>query len=298
MKKILSIFFVMIVAMTSLSSCGMKEKEYILGIGSAADATTANITLSETVAAVVLDKDGRIVLCRVDSVDAKATVTDGDVDSASYKSKAELGDDYGMLTSGGSTLAEWDDQTRYFEDYVIGKTIDEVSGIKSGEGELASGCTIDVSSFVKAIGAAVNSEHKVSFKAKGDITLGVAMAMSVKNKGGDAAYTCDMSAAVINDGKVISALIDSRESAITVDDGVGVEYKPSETKLELGDRYGMVEYGGASSEWYVQATNYANTAIGKTKSELSGLAVEGVAGCTIEVEEYKKVLILAADRAR
>ncbi|MBE6596227.1 MAG: hypothetical protein E7641_01015 [Ruminococcaceae bacterium] len=298
MKKIICAVLTAIIALMALSSCGSRENEYTLGIGGSAEAKTANLTLVETVAAVVLDREGKIILCRVDSVDARAVYLDGAIEKKSYKSKAELGDSYGMLSPGGSDLAEWDDQARFFEDYVVGKTIDEVKGIKSGEGELASGCTIDVSPFIKAIGAAVSSERKTVFKAKGDITLGVAIDCSVSDKGGSAAYTANMSASVINDGKIAAALIDSRESTIIAEEGVGVEYKPSKTKLELGDEYNMVEYGGASAEWYVQAKTYADSAVGKTKSELSGLATEGVAGCTIGVEDYKKVLILASERAR
>ena len=48
---------------------------------------------------------------------------------------------------------------------------------------------------------------------------------------------------------------------------------PVQTKNELGDSYGMVAWGGAKYEWYVQADALAQYAVGKTVEELRSGAV-------------------------
>lgn len=53
----------------------------------------------------------------------------------------------------------------------------------------------------------------------------------------------------IEDGEIVEYYIDARQGKW--DDGAPVWNE--ETKKELGDDYGMVEYGDASAEWYVQA---------------------------------------------
>ena len=46
-----------------------------------------------------------------------------------------------------------------------------------------------------------------------------------------------------------------------------------QTKNELKEAYGMKVASGIGLEWYQQAENYAQYALGKTPAELSGLAV-------------------------
>lgn len=298
MKKYVSILLLTLLFLTLFSSCGKTEKEYTLSIGIFSDDALGKKQVTDTVAALVLDSEGRIVLCRIDSAEAVAEISGDGVASKTFKTKAELGEDYGMLSEYGSSLAEWDDQVRYYEEFAKGKTVPELTSVKTGDSELSSGCTIDVTPFAEAVARAAESKHKAEFMAKGDISLGVSLMSSVKAKDKDASFLADTAAVVLSGGRVISAVIDSKESLIKLVNGDGVEYLSEGSKLELGEDYGMVEYGGASSEWYVQAQKYSSEAIGKSVAELSGMPTEGVAGCTISVEGYKKALILAGDYAR
>ena len=139
----------------------------------------------------------------------------------------------------------------------------------------------------------------VGLQTKGNITLGVSASADVTNKNGGASYTADFAAVAIVEGTVLAAVIDSKEVTCTIEnDGSFGKITDKGTKLEQGDGYNMVAYGGAIAEWYEQAQAYADSAVGKSVSEIPALKTEGVAGCTIYVGGYKKALEKAASYAR
>lgn len=116
------------------------------------------------VAAVVVDGEGRIVDCTIDSIQAQVKF-DGEgkitTDLASeFQTKQELGEQYG-LKNASSIGKEWNEQADAFADYCIGKTADEVSGIavtEEGTAEdedLAASCTIYFGGFQELVVKAV-----------------------------------------------------------------------------------------------------------------------------------------------
>ncbi len=304
MKRIIAFVLLACMLVLAFASCGPTEKEYKLAIGVSVSNKTATIETEQTVAALVIDNAGKIVACRIDALAVKATLTEGAVDAApTYKTKMELGDDYGMLNSpyGGSTLAEWDDQVKALENFVVGKTQAEVAAITGEESDLVAGCTIAITPFLDAIDNAFEDEYQVSFSTAGEVTLGVAIKGDVADKSGKANFTSDTAAVALVDGKVVAATIDSIDANIAYADGAGTEFTYPGSKREQGDDYGMLNspYGGSTlAEWYDQAQAYADSAVGKTVSEIAGLATEGVAGCTIYAGGYKAVIELAAGYAR
>lgn len=318
MKRIVSLVLVLILALSLLVGCGgAKEKEYTLAIGVATAQDGAEV--ASTVAAVIIS-DNKIAACRIDTLAIEPEITDGIAATGTYKTKAELGDSYGMLTNNdyyGSKLAEWDDQAKAFEEYVAGKTQTEVNGIavdesgKPTDSALTAGCTVAVSDFIKAIDNAFKSEHKVAFKSASALTLGVAANGTVANEKDNnnnttavLSYTADFAATVMADGKVVAAIIDSSDvSADIAENGEVGAIENLGTKLEQGDSYGMLTnndyYGSKLAEWYVQAQAYANTAVGKTAAEVAGLSTEKIEGaCTIYVGGYKTALEKAASYTR
>ena len=309
MKKILSLVLVLsllVLSVFALASCKQEpeEKDYQLAIGVAV--TQSGAKVSKTAAAIVIDKDGKIVLCRIDAVDFTAKLNDGELNTAAPATKAEQGDNYGMLSSYGSSLAEWDDQAKFFESKVVGKTQAEVAAIKTKDADLVAGCTIDVTDFVKAIDNAFKSAYKTAFKASGTLTAGIALNNTVKGNEPltTATFTSDFAATVMADGKVVAAVLDATEVKLPVtveEDAIeaGTMSYPG-TKLEQGDNYNMVAYGKAQAEWYAQAGAYAATAVGKTASELNSLATDNVAGCTMKTSMpgFKATLIEAASYVR
>ena len=301
MKKTLSILLatILLLASTTLLFGCSKEADYTLSVGTAITDAKDKLSVSATVAAVVVDADGKIVICRLDSVDVTTTVEDGAVKSAvADKTKYEKKDAYGMVEYGGAAN-EWYKQAEFFENHVIGKTVDEVSAIKTGDAELTAGCTIDVADFVKAIVNAMKLERKVSFTSVKDMKLGLGLNAKVENNKGAAKFVFDTAAIVSVEGNTVAAITDSAEPTVTVaEDGKPESISYKGTKLELGDAYGMVAYGGATLEWYAQAQNFANTAVGKATTALSELPVENVSGCTMSADPMKAALVKAGTNVR
>ena len=84
MKKIVA-FLLLACMMLSLAACGSSGSEYKLGMGvdlSTDSSKENNAQVDATVAAVVTDKDGKIVACRLDVAQSKMDVTGGAVDAA------------------------------------------------------------------------------------------------------------------------------------------------------------------------------------------------------------------------
>ena len=331
MKKIVA-FLLLACMMLSLAACGSSGSEYKLGMGvdlSTDSSKENNAQVDATVAAVVTDKDGKIVACRLDVAQSKMDVTGGAVDAAkTFQTKMELGDDYGMVAY-GNAIAEWYDQAKAFESYVVGKTAAEVEGIETVLNEtghnvatdeaLLAGCTMDITAFKAAVVKACNDEKGATFTGK-DFTLGVAAITAADEStaatdSDDAVvkmYTEYAAAVVGKDGKILAALTDATQPKITADKNgqiTGADFKG--TKRELGADYGMVAYGSAIAEWDAQAKAFADYTVGKTASEVAGLETvvndSGhnvttdetlLASCTMDISGMMAVIALAATYAR
>ncbi len=331
MKKFVT-FLLLACMMLSLAACGSSGTEYKLGMGVSLSTDSSkenNAQVDATVAAVVTDKDGKIVACRLDVAQSKMDVTGGAVDAAkTFKTKMELGDDYGMVAY-GNAIAEWYDQAKAFESYVVGKTAAEVEGLEtvvndsghnvSTDEALLAGCTMDITAFKAAVVKACNDEKGTTFTGK-DFTLGVA-AITAADESTAATdsedaqvkmYTEYAAAVVGKDGKILAALTDATQPKITADKNgqiTGAEFKG--TKRELGADYGMVAYGSAIAEWDAQAKAFADYTVGKTAAEVAGIETTVndsghnvttdetlLASCTMDVSGMIAVIALAANYAR
>ena len=269
MKKIVA-FLLLACMMLSLAACGASATaEYKLGMGVSLSTDSSKDNQAQvdaTVATVVTDKDGKIVLCRLDVAQSKMDVTGGAVEAdKTFKTKMELGDDYGMVAY-GNAIAEWYDQAKAFESYVVGKTAAEVEGIETVVNDtghnvatdeaLLAGCTMDITAFKAAVVKACNDEKGASFKAGKDFTLGVAAiteaadSTPVGEKDAQVKMYTNYGAAVVDkDGKILAALTDATQPVITADkDGKITDATFKGTKRELGADYGMVAYGNAIAE--------------------------------------------------
>ncbi len=321
-----------------------EEAEYKLGMGVVVDmnsSATGNAQVDATVATVVLDKDGKIVACRIDVAQNKFAIGTDAADKQ-FKTKMELGDDYNMAKYGQSmdwngdgVVKEWYDQAKAFEAYVVGMTAADVKAIKTqivegagyviaaDEALLSAGCTIQITDFVAAVAAACEDEQGVAFKTAAEFTLGVAAKTTAEESTAEVIKMySDFAATVVVDGKIVAALNDAIQPAITVDaEGNIVEKAFVATKRNLKEDYNMAKYGasmdwnqdGKVLEWYLQSEAFSKHVVGMTAAEVAAMEtqiVEGAgyvisadedllaAGCTIQITAIKAVVAQAVTNAR
>jgi len=244
-----------------------------------------------TVAAVLVDDNGVIQACTIDSIassvkfDATGTiVTDL---TAPVLTKNELGADYGMVAWGGA-IAEWDAQAAALASYAVGKTVEELrngaideSGKAPAGSDLASSATIYLGGYVSAIEAAVANATHLGAQAGDQLKLAVVAntadsTSASADKSGNAQLTVDVTALTMKDGVITSCAIDSVQAKVAFDTTGTVTADltaPVLTKNELGENYGMVAWGGAIAEWDAQAASFAEYVTGKTPAEVAGIAV-------------------------
>ena len=301
MKRLISLLLVLVVVLTALVSCGNKEKDYSLAIGVVLTEKLASNKLTQTVATIVTDADGKIVLCRLDCVDYTVKYgEDGTLDTNAPTSKVALGDAYGTMPAG-----TWYVQGAALESYVTGKTQAEVAAIaleggKATDADLVAVCSISVTDLIKAIDNAFNSEHKIAFKSSADaFTAGLSAVGAVKDTSNDEAKSVKLTetyaASVLADGKVVASILDTAEAELKeITEAGAASLSYNGTKRELGENYGAMPAG----TWYVQADAYVVAANGKTADDIATLATEGVAGCTIYAGDYKAAIEAAVVSAR
>ena len=333
MKKIISLILSMLAIITMISLAGCKNKETLkfgMGIHSsiskATDAdgdTNGKGEVSETAAAVLLDKDGKIVKCVIDTADNAASYTSEGkfVEASEFKTKYELRDDYGMKKFGGAKK-EWYEQVDAFTTIVLGKTVDQVKALAANGGKgnddvIKAGCTITVSEFILAIEKAAKNAVESNATADDDVKLGI---VSSQSNGKDAVEDAEGSnqidttfvATVLDKNKkIVAASTDCIQAKFTFDAKGKSTTDTSaalSTKKEAGKNYGMSKYGtdfnkdGVIKEWYEQAAAFDAALVDKTASDISGIAAEDghgnsdlqKAGCTIIVSDMVKAAVKAA----
>jgi hypothetical protein len=106
------------------------------------------------VAVITVDAEGKVVACQIDTADntVKYTAEGKAVANDGFKTKYELGNDYGMSKTGAK---EWFEQADAFNGLCIGKTVAEIVALcgadNYGTDEVkTAGCTILVDGFTKA----------------------------------------------------------------------------------------------------------------------------------------------------
>ncbi len=283
------------------------EAEYKLGMGVTFD-ELKNGEISATVATVVTDKDGKIVLCRIDAVKNTFTI-DFDAETFTFtnlKTKMEQGDDYGMSKYGQSMdwngdgiVKEWYEQAKAFEAHVVGMTANDVKNmptqtlesgyiISSDKALLDAGCTIQITSFKDAVVKACNDDQGTTFKTAKTFTLGVA-ANSEDNKsnfddnGCNIAMNIDFAASVVVDGKIIASLNDAIQPTVSVSfDNEVTATEDQRTKREKKEDYGMggKPYSpdhngdGIVLEWYEQSAAFSAFVVGMTAKDVENMPTQ------------------------
>ncbi len=282
---------------------------YVSGVAatSATEDKAGQGTADVTGAAVLVDADGKIVACDLDTMQNKLSYDfEGKaIANAEFKTKRELGDAYNMVAYGGA-VQEWYKQADAFEALIVGKTIAEVKALviadtnKGTDEVINAGCTIMINEFVSAIEKAVaNAKTEVA----ADAVLKVRMSNSqtctdaTEDKDGSNQVETYVFAAAMKDDKVLAGSSDCVQITFGFDFFGESKFDASKailSKREQGSDYGMVAYGGATKEWFEQADAFDALCVGKTGAEIANLKGEGdkgveavqTAGCTITVSGF------------
>ena len=258
-------------------------------VANAKDSTDGEAKYDVTLVAVLVDDNGVIRPCIIDSIgtsvkfDGNGVIT-SDL-SAAVMTKNELGDSYGMKAYGGAKY-EWYEQAAALADFAVGKTIDELkNGAVGADGkavdvDLASTATIYLGGYVSAVEKAVaNAQHLGA--QSGDVLKlasinSIASSANAGEKNGTAQLDVDVTAITMNGDIITSCYIDSLQAKVSFDVAGAIASDVSAafaTKNELGENYGMKAWGGATYEWNEQAASFASYVTGKTAAEVAGIAV-------------------------
>ena len=178
MKKFVSVVLIAAL-MLSLSAVALADTYGLgvsTGIGSSKAATAEKDGVAQvdsTICALVLDAEGKIKSVKFDvaqtkvAINAKGEIT-ADV-TAEIRSKVELQGDYGMQKASSLEKGEWFQQAAAFEEYCLGKTVEEVLGMETydkGDGhhtqvpageDVKTSVTLDVGGFLAALAKAAAS---------------------------------------------------------------------------------------------------------------------------------------------
>ena len=245
-----------------------------------------------TLAAVLVDENGVIVSCVIDSVPATVNFdTAGQITSdlaMAVPTKNEMGESYGMVAWGGAK-AEWDAQVAAVAKYAVGKTVEELkngdidmtTGKAKDGTDLATSATIYLAGYVYAIEAAVNNAQALGAQAGDELVLTTMNTVkssthATAEKNGTVQLDVDVVALTKAEGKITSCYIDSMQAKVEFDVAGQITTDLTaavQTKNQLGENYGMVAWGGAKAEWNAQAAAFASYVTGKTAEEVAGIAI-------------------------
>jgi len=273
-----------------------QAQTYKFGMGIVFDdgqSTETQVAYDAVVAVVVTDASGKIVACQIDDAQNKMSTTEVDPEKQ-FKSKYELKYDYNMVKYSEATN-EWFQQVDAFEQYVVGKTADEVAAmptrvrgadephpgyVVTADDTLFASCSIQITEFIEAVVKACNDAKGKTFSTADAFTVGVAI-NSTADESTEATNDADgvikmyaefAGAVVGKDGKILAALTDAIQPQFKVNvDGevTGTTWKG--TKKELEYDYNMVKYSEATNEWFQQAAAFEDYCAGKTADEVANL---------------------------
>lgn len=240
-------------------------------------------------AAVLVDENGIIVDCKLDSLgatlefDATGAIT-ADL-TAALQTKNELGDGYNMKLYAGSKY-EWYEQAAAVAEFAVGKTVQQLkNGVvteagKAADADLATVATIKIGSYVDAIVAAAENAQALGAQAGDTLYLAsmgtLEKSVSAGENPGTAQLDLDVVALTQKDGIITSCSLDSLQGKVSFDTAGVITTdltKAPQTKNQLGEAYGMKLYAGAKYEWNQQAASLSKYVTGKTLDQVLGIAV-------------------------
>lgn len=334
MKKNITLMLCLALVMTALTACGSKGSEgvktgfaVVSSAGSSKEATDegdGTAQVDSTAVAVLVDDKGVIKNIVIDVVQTKFNFSaTGEITtdlSTTFDSKKERGADYGMKTH-SEIGKEWDEQASALEEYVTGKTLEDVKGIAVSGGyptdeDLTASVTMNIASMISAIEKAVNNAEDLGANADDKLGLGI-----VSGSGNKTANATDEADGIVQtythygalsfdkDGKITSSIIDASQTnvAFNTEGKLTSDLNDTfKTKLELGYDYNMKGNSEIGKEWFEQSEAFSEYIKGKTVAEVSGISLQGgyptdedlTASVTMSVADFLKVVEEAGSYAK
>lgn len=333
MKKLLAMFLIALMVL-GLAACAGTPTDAAVktGLGivfsnsnskDPADGKDGTIDTQAYVAAVTVDKDGKVVKCVIDAMQSKFVfTTDSEIKTTAdtvFKSKNELGNDYGMKAN-SKIQKEWFEQAAAFAAYCVGKTADQIKNIAVAEGvatdaDLKSSVTVRIANFQGAVTKAIANATDIGAKASDKLGLAIeGAATQTKTVAADGkpatavAYNYYTATTFDANGKITSCILDASQGKFTVENGkISTDLKAEiKTKNELGDAYGMKKASKIQKEWNEQAAAFAKYVVGKSVADVKGISLtEGVpsgadltSSVTVHVTSFIAIIEKAAGTAK
>lgn len=336
MKKILAMFMIALMILGLAACAGTPttpaDSAVKTGLGivfsnsnskDPADGKDGTIDTQAYVAAVTVDKDGKVVKCVIDAMQSKfAFTTDSEIKTTAdtvFKSKNELGNDYGMKAN-SNIQKEWFEQAAAFAAYCVGKTSDQIKNIAVAEGvatdaDLKSSVTVRIATFQGAVTKAIANATDMGAKASDKLGLAIeGAATQTLTKAADGkpatavAYNYYTATTIDASGKITSCILDASQGKFVVENGkITTDLKAEiKTKNELGDAYGMKKASKIQKEWNEQAAAFAKYVTGKTVADVKGISLtEGApsgadltSSVTVHVTSFIAIIEKAAGTAK
>jgi hypothetical protein len=274
--------------------------------------------------AVTVDGAGKILKCAIDAVQTKAGFSDSGAVitplDTMYKTKNELGDEYGMK-SNSKIGREWNEQASSFAEYVVGKTAKEVSGIAVDDqtyptgADLTSSVTIHIGDFITGVQKAIENAKNIGSGKDDKLGLAARTDIAKSVNAGDKpgyiqAYSFYAVTTTDANGKITGCILDGSQTNVNFDTTGKITSDLNavfETKNELGDKYGMKSQSGIGKEWNEQAAAFAANVVGKTAAEVEGIAVDEtkhatgadlISSVNISIGEFQETIIKAINGAK
>lgn len=144
-----------------------------------------------------------------------------------------------------------------------------------------------------------------------EYTLGMGVVLSTDSSKENNAQV-DATVAVVAldaEGKIVACRLDCAQSKMDITGGAVDAAKAFQTKMELGDAYGMVAYGAAIAEWDAQAKAFEEYVVGMTGTEVAALELQEhnghqisvddalLAGCTMDITDFMAAIEKACNDA-
>lgn len=258
---------------------GTSLKTGLALIASASGSEDGKIAYDVTMVGVLVDSNGVISDCIIDSLGTTVTLDGSKIPSdlsADLLTKNELGDRY-MMNSGS-----WLQQAGALAEFAVGKTVNELkngaideTGKAPAGSDLASSASIYLGGYVSAIEKAVESAAFLGAK-QGDV-LKMATISALSGADGDhVQLDLDMAVVTMAGDTISSCSIDSLQGKVSFGESGALTTDisaPFQSKGQLGSSYGMTAYGGAKYEWDQQASNFAAYVTGKTAAQVANIAI-------------------------